>query len=272
MIRTAPHLFFARRLRFEAGWRARVHRHFQGEELLLITGGSMRCAAEKGESRIGPGMFTGYAPGEEHHEWNDGKEPVTLLALLWSGGEGPAGPGTASGGMGDGSPEEARNESPSPGLPPFSGQDRSGRIRCAAEWLADLDAEGISGREPLVEGLLWGLKAESGREPQPPPDPRIAAARAFLADHLGETLEVGALARRAGMSLFHFSRIFAAQVGEPPSAHIRRLRVERARALILESRLSLDRIAGATGLRDGEGLRRAFLAVTGTLPSALRRD
>lgn len=234
----------------------------------------MDLARAAGEVPVHAGMFTRYLRGEEHQEWNGGREPVTLLAVLWSrGGESEpvsspsSASSSASGALSSASGPPSSAEG---AFAPSCGEDRLGRMRCAAEWLADLHAEGIPGDSSLVEGILWGLYYESRRRPDCRRDPRIEEALSYLRRHFREPVDLRSLASRVGLSPFHFSRMFAAQTGEPPMRHLRRLRVEEADRLARSSSLPLGAIAERLGFRDDEGLRRAFRAVTGRLPSGAR--
>lgn len=52
---------------------------------------------------------------------------------------------------------------------------------------------------------------------------------------LGQTLDLGALARRSGLSPCHSHRVFREHTGETPRRHIERLRMERAFLLLAAS-------------------------------------
>ena len=92
-----------------------------------------------------------------------------------------------------------------------------------------------------------------------------------LESHLAEEVELGELAALAKLSPFHFARMFKASTGLPPHAYQRRLRCERAQALLRETDLPVTEIALAVGYATPQAFARMFLAETGTTPSAWRR-
>ncbi|MEU8776614.1 DJ-1/PfpI family protein [Streptomyces sp. NPDC048606] len=76
-----------------------------------------------------------------------------------------------------------------------------------------------------------------------------------------------ALARRAGLSPRHLSRLFKAHTGVTPGAHLETLRLEAAR-ILLEQGEPVTSAARRSGLGTDESLRRAFARHLGTTPSA----
>ncbi|HTO65117.1 MAG TPA: GlxA family transcriptional regulator [Bradyrhizobium sp.] len=118
-----------------------------------------------------------------------------------------------------------------------------------------------SGGQSQFSSLLE-LKAPTGRF-----GPLLTWAR----EHLGTRLTVDDLAERAGMSARHFTRAFVAETGTTPSKAIERLRIEVARARVQSSSEAIERVAEATGFRDPERMRRAFIRAFGQPPQSLRR-
>ncbi|MBU8975951.1 helix-turn-helix domain-containing protein [Lysobacter sp. MMG2] len=85
---------------------------------------------------------------------------------------------------------------------------------------------------------------------------------------LGE-LDVATLARRAGVSAAHASRVFAVSHGMPPQLLRRELRCRRALRLLADG-LALADIAALAGFADQAHLSRTLRAATGATPSRLR--
>ncbi|HTU39355.1 MAG TPA: helix-turn-helix domain-containing protein [Acidimicrobiales bacterium] len=79
------------------------------------------------------------------------------------------------------------------------------------------------------------------------------------------------LAAAAGMSVRHFTRVFAAEVGESPGRFVERIRLEAARRELEETADTLDVIATRCGLGSAETLRRLFHRSLGVAPDAYRR-
>ena len=79
-----------------------------------------------------------------------------------------------------------------------------------------------------------------------------------------------ALARRAGMSLRNFARVFRAQVGVSPKAYVESVRLETARRLLEDTRLSIERVAESAGFGTPEALRRSMSRKLGVSPREYR--
>jgi transcriptional regulator GlxA family with amidase domain len=103
------------------------------------------------------------------------------------------------------------------------------------------------------------------------PNGRFGPLLTWAREHLGARLSVDDLAERAGMSARHFTRAFIAETGTTPSKAVERLRIEEARARVQSSSEAIERVAEATGFRDPERMRRAFIRAFGQPPQALRR-
>ncbi len=84
-------------------------------------------------------------------------------------------------------------------------------------------------------------------------------------------LRVGALAASINMSERHFTRVFAADVGEPPAKYVERVRVEAARRYLEERGATVASVATRCGFGTPETMRRAFLRRVGVAPDDYRR-
>jgi AraC family transcriptional regulator len=98
--------------------------------------------------------------------------------------------------------------------------------------------------------------------------------------HLDAPLSVGALADVAGLSPFHFSRLFTARIGESVMAYVRRRRMLRAAARLgqnpgVETDIeapALIALALDCGFESQEAFTRAFRQVLGVTPGRYKRD
>jgi AraC family transcriptional regulator len=95
---------------------------------------------------------------------------------------------------------------------------------------------------------------------------------ARIGARLDEALDLGALARDAALSPFHFHRVFRGMVGETPLEMHRRLRLERAASQLLAGDASVTTIAFDAGYETHEAFTRAFRQAYGTSPSAFRQS
>lgn len=97
-------------------------------------------------------------------------------------------------------------------------------------------------------------------------DERLAAAIVTVRDNLSHPLTVVELADRAGTSPRNLRRLFAQAFGETPSAYGMRVRLDRARQLVLHTELRILDVAMATGFEGPEHFSRSYRAAFGTAP------
>src|SRR5271154_4393116 len=83
-------------------------------------------------------------------------------------------------------------------------------------------------------------------------------------------LDVTALARAALMSSAHFSRQFRATYGETPYAYLMTRRIERAKALLRRSELSVTEVCVAVGCTSLGSFSARFTQLVGETPTAYR--
>ena len=102
------------------------------------------------------------------------------------------------------------------------------------------------------------------------PDPFVALA-AWIEQHLDEPLTLEQVAARAGLSPYHFSRLFTARMGRSVMAHVRGRRLVRgARRLCDDPDLKLVELALDCGFESQEAFTRAFKRVFGVSPGRFR--
>ena len=89
--------------------------------------------------------------------------------------------------------------------------------------------------------------------------------------HLARPHRVDDLAAHCAMSPRHFAREFHARTGVTPAKAVERVRVEAARAALLNGADSVQRVANDCGFGDVERMRRSFMRLLGVAPSTLRR-
>ncbi|MFO0745898.1 MAG: GlxA family transcriptional regulator [Myxococcota bacterium] len=94
--------------------------------------------------------------------------------------------------------------------------------------------------------------------------------QSFVIEHPDAALDVPAMARRVGLSVRQFTRVFRAEIGVGPAEWVGRVRVETARRLLETTGLPVDRVAEAVGFGTPEALRRTFARVVGLAPREYR--
>lgn len=102
------------------------------------------------------------------------------------------------------------------------------------------------------------------------PGRSIAAVLDWARERLAGPLEIGAMARHAGLSERTFLRRFRDGTAVTPLKWLRRERIGRAMKLLEESDMALADIGAACGFASPESFRKAFFEIARTSPAAYR--
>lgn len=93
----------------------------------------------------------------------------------------------------------------------------------------------------------------------------------YVETRLDQAITLEHLASEAGLSSYHFARMFRQSVGEAPHQYVLRRRIERARDLLRDPDHSVADIAQATGFSSQAHLTTRFARVTGLTPARFRK-
>jgi AraC family transcriptional regulator len=93
----------------------------------------------------------------------------------------------------------------------------------------------------------------------------------YIEAHLASTIRIQDLAGVANLSKSHFCRAFRCSVGLPPMGFVLMRRLERAKAIISETREPLAAVALLCGFSDQSHLNRRFREIVGITPARWRR-
>ncbi|MBK6011788.1 AraC family transcriptional regulator [Streptomyces sp. MBT53] len=102
--------------------------------------------------------------------------------------------------------------------------------------------------------------------------PALRTAMAHVEEHLAGPLGVPEIARVAGVSHTHLTRLFREDTGLTVIAYIRRRRIERARHLLLASTLAIPAIAATVGIPDLQAFNKTCRRELGASPRAVRHS
>lgn len=141
----------------------------------------------------------------------------------------------------------------------LSSQDKQrGQIetltRMLAHYLADHSAERASSERPHMDISPHRLK-------------RVLD---YIDDHLGEAVDLTAMADVAGLSRYHFLRVFKCATGCSPHQHLIHRRVARAQTLIANGEFSLAVIGRMSGFASPAHFSTFFKRHTGLSPTRYR--
>jgi len=100
---------------------------------------------------------------------------------------------------------------------------------------------------------------------------RAVDAALWLDAHAHQPLDLDAAARGAGLSPFHFLRLFAAVLGVTPHQYLVRARLRHAARLLAEDTRPITSIAFDVGFGDLSNFVRTFHRAAGVSPRSFRR-
>jgi AraC family transcriptional regulator len=107
--------------------------------------------------------------------------------------------------------------------------------------------------------------------PTPSTD-RLTAMVDWIEAHLDAPLTLAAIADQAGLSPYHFSRVFSARMGRSVMAHVRARRLIRAaRRMVDDPDQKLVDLAFDCGFESQEAFTRAFVRIFGVSPGRFRK-
>lgn len=152
------------------------------------------------------------------------------------------------------------------------------QIALHEEALCALEQVDSPGQLSLGSQLLAGLVAQwTWRQPAPTIDrlgsmsDRLEQLMRYLHSHLAEPLKPGAIAARMQLSASHLRAVFQQHTGQPLSRWLLETRMDRARALLTTTKLSVKEVAVAVGFSDPLYFSRVFTRHFRTPPSLVRR-
>jgi len=134
--------------------------------------------------------------------------------------------------------------------------------------------EGILYAESLAAALAMHLAYKHASQPPKVQDYRggltkfqLRKVMEYVREHLSENTSLKVLAEIAGLSPFHFARMFKQSTGMAPHQYLIRSRVRRAKELLLIRNADIADVAARVGFCDQSHLAVHFKRVTGLTPS-----
>jgi AraC family transcriptional regulator len=117
---------------------------------------------------------------------------------------------------------------------------------------------------------LWRIAQLTPATDRPAPHPAVNAALAYIEANLAAPLTVPDIARAAGVSHNHLTRLLRVATGTTVVGYLRRRRLDRAHHLLRASTLSIPAVAASVGIPDLQAFNKACRRELGASPRALR--
>ncbi len=95
----------------------------------------------------------------------------------------------------------------------------------------------------------------------------------YIEDHFAEnSLSLGSIADHFSLSISYLSIFFKDQIGENFISHVNKMRLEKAKQLLMSTNMPAERIAQQVGYANGSVLARNFKKYEGTTPGKFREN
>ncbi|MEI2724263.1 MAG: helix-turn-helix domain-containing protein [Verrucomicrobiota bacterium] len=100
--------------------------------------------------------------------------------------------------------------------------------------------------------------------------PAITRAKQFIKEHQADEISLGDVAKAVNTSTFYFCKMFKKATGLNFTDYLSRVRVEKARNLLLNPNLRISEIAFTAGFQSLSHFNRVFRRIAGESPSRYR--
>jgi AraC-like DNA-binding protein/ligand-binding sensor protein len=102
--------------------------------------------------------------------------------------------------------------------------------------------------------------------------PAITRAKQFIHDHQAEELSLGQVAKSVNTSSFYFCKMFKRATGINFTDYVSRVRIEKAKNLLLNPNLRVSEIAYEVGFQSLTHFNRVFKRIVGQSPTQYREQ
>jgi len=235
------------RINVGPGWHSGPEVHDDYHQWLMVVQGTSFVRIEGRDYAAHAGQCLFFRQGLTHEEWTDPHDPHQSWGVCFAWDECP------------------------PDMP-VCVADAHGRLRVLGQWLTEEwkrhEPESAALRHHYFIGMLteWARLAADRRHPL------VTRIRDHIRGHIAEPLGLDELARVAGLSRYHFSRLYHELAGRPLSDDLRALRLEHAQGLLLSTDIPIKDVAKLAGLTDQHYLTRLFRQHLNVTPGELRRS
>jgi AraC-like DNA-binding protein len=231
-----------------------------GWSVSYVQRGSFGCRSLGANHELVPGSVLLGRPGDEYvctHDHHDGGDEC--LAFFFA----PELVDEIAG---------ARDAWRSGGLPPLAELATWGELaRAAAAGGNDLGLDEVGLVLASRAARAGGARALASRPPRAADRRRAVESALWLDAQAASPIELADQARRAGLSPFHYLRVFADVLGVTPHQYLVRTRLRRAARLLADEDRPVTDVALDVGFADLSNFVRSFRRAAGVSPGAFRR-
>ncbi len=131
-----------------------------------------------------------------------------------------------------------------------------------------VDEIGVAFATKVVD-VIAGLQRSAVR-PGAADRRRAIESALWIEAHSAQEVDLGSLAQRANLSVYHFLRVFSSVIGVTPHQYLLRCRLRHAAHLLADEERSITDIALEVGYADLSNFVRSFRRAAGVSPRAYR--
>ncbi len=103
-------------------------------------------------------------------------------------------------------------------------------------------------------------------------DHRILQVLSYIESCMDGELSNKVLASKASLATNSFNRLFTEDIGIPPQKYVKKMRINRACALLHHSTYTIEQVANETGFADRYHFSKIFKNLTGLSPAMYRKE
>jgi AraC-like DNA-binding protein len=243
-----------------AGKAYRYHARSQCNSVTLVLTGRARYVIHNNGYTLGPGMMSFISGDDDLEITAMGKTPFSFFVVMFSLFDTEGKPVSLSG----------------LNLPFAGGLRRAFRVRRRMAGLVrDFHAHAPDRIARLSAGLLGFLREVhgelSGRQPEKPlmgfqAPAALERAAEYAYRNLNKKITLKDLATQACLDASYFTRLFKKATGETPMEFVRRLKVERAGTMLVNSDLTIGQVSEMFGFQSQAHFSRRFKRINGVSP------
>lgn len=100
----------------------------------------------------------------------------------------------------------------------------------------------------------------------------IVSAALYIHHHYSREVTLEDLAQVAGLSRYHFTRLFKETTGITPIQYVTNFRIQQAADLLINSSIKIESIANQVGYQNANYFNKVFHKVTGESPGSFRKN
>ena len=268
-----PMLIHVSRVRSHIASRVTWHSHEGFELLFLLDGATAYEFAGRTTVELHGGHFLVVPPGLAHRGLQDVRSPSTICGLALKASR-PSAWKTTTFTAADLRRLRTALEHASRKVHPFNPALRW-LVRRLMEETAGFPVSPHRAEAGIaLRAMICAVLVEAMRQMlMPPTVPKqfVAAAVAYLREHLHEPVGMADLVRHVGFSRARMFDMFKAQTGLTPHDYLQRMRIEQAQEQLRRTKLSVTEIGLAVGFSSGQYFSTVFGRYSGVSPTQFRK-